>query len=630
MRPFHRCVALLLPSAAIAVLALTELSGSTVIEAAADPSIQPNGNVKSAGDERGGVLYLSLVIDSGQWKPAEDRPAVTVAAFREEGGPLQNPGPMIRVKARSELAVKVRNTLPTSVFLWGFVTRPAPNNAPIRLNSGESREIRFNAGEAGTYSYFARTDSTLRHTRGTDSQLNGVLIVEGSGRRSARFERIFVISLLEIDPDTTASDSMRKAGVWMPAINGRTWPFTERIRVALGDRQQWRWINASDRVHPMHLHGFFFDVDAKGSWGSDTLFPEGERRKAVTEIVFPRGSMDMSWTADRAGNWLMHCHMIPHVMPFWVVPGQPTPEVHTHEQHAEKAMAGLVVGINVKPRTGDVPERPDRVALWRQLRLIVQEGKQRDGKRAVSYIVQRGAEPKSDSVNVPGSPLILRRGEQVAITVVNRLEEPTSVHWHGLEIESYFDGVAGWSGDDVNVAPLIAPGDSFIVRMVPPRTGTYMYHSHMDERDQIVSGAYGPLIVLEPFERWNPEIERTLVIGQYGSDGRKGFLLNGSPTPESLVLKAGTTYRLRIMNIGFAAPQIVTLRRDSATVERWTPVAKDGADLTASHRTPRDARLLIGVGETYDFNYTPETPGTRRLEVATRDTLWSRSTVKVE
>src|SRR4029077_15816230 len=45
-----------------------------------------------------------------------------------------------------------------------------------------------------------------------------------------------------------------------------------------------------------------------------------------------------------------------------------------------------------------------------------------------------------------GNPLVLTRGEPAEIKVVNRLKEPTTVHWHGIELESYYDGVPGWSG----------------------------------------------------------------------------------------------------------------------------------------------------------------------------------------
>jgi FtsP/CotA-like multicopper oxidase with cupredoxin domain len=56
-----------------------------------------------------------------------------------------------------------------------------------------------------------------------------------------------------------------------------------------------------------------------------------------------------------------------------------------------------------------------------------------------------------------GPPIVLTRGQPVEIEVVNRLKDPTAIHWHGIELESYFDGVPGWSGADT---PSIAPGTS--------------------------------------------------------------------------------------------------------------------------------------------------------------------------
>ena len=52
-----------------------------------------------------------------------------------------------------------------------------------------------------------------------------------------------------------------------------------------------------------------------------------------------------------------------------------------------------------------------------------------------------------DRVSSPGPALVLRRNEPVEITVVNRLGESTAVHWHGMELDSIYDGVHGWSGN---------------------------------------------------------------------------------------------------------------------------------------------------------------------------------------
>ncbi|HTE46094.1 MAG TPA: multicopper oxidase domain-containing protein [Gemmatimonadaceae bacterium] len=76
---------------------------------------------------------------------------------------------------------------------------------------------------------------------------------------------------------------------------------------------------------------------------------------------------------------------------------------------------------------------------------------------------------------VPGPVLELTRGERVAINIVNRSHDKAAIHWHGIELESFPDGVPGWSGAGNHVLPMIAPGDSFTVRFTPTRAGTFMY-----------------------------------------------------------------------------------------------------------------------------------------------------------
>ena len=100
---------------------------------------------------------------------------------------------------------------------------------------------------------------------------------------------------------------------------------------------------------------------------------------------------------------------------------------------------------------------------------------------------------------------MLKRGEPVSITVVNHLREPTAVHWHGIELESYFDGVADFSGAGTRIAPAIAPGDSFEARFTPPRSGTFMYHPHADEMRQQQAGLSGALLVVDELARFDPD-----------------------------------------------------------------------------------------------------------------------------
>jgi manganese oxidase len=131
-----------------------------------------------------------------------------------------------------------------------------------------------------------------------------------------------------------------------------------------------------------------------------------------------------------------------------------------------------------------------------------------------------------------------------------------------------------------------------------------MYHTHMDEGVQLRAGMYGALLVLEPGERWDPATDLLFVLGGVASDSVRPAL-NGSRAPAPRTLRAGTRYRVRVVNILPEAPELVELRV-GATPVTWRPLAKDGAALPAAARTARPARLRwIGAGETYDFEWTP-------------------------
>jgi CopA family copper-resistance protein len=90
---------------------------------------------------------------------------------------------------------------------------------------------------------------------------------------------------------------------------------------------------------------------------------------------------------------------------------------------------------------------------------------------------------------VPGPILRFREGETATLRVTNRLDEDTSIHWHGILLPSEMDGVPGLS------FPGIRPGETFTYRFPVRQSGTYWYHSHSSLQEQL--GHYGPL-VMEP------------------------------------------------------------------------------------------------------------------------------------
>jgi hypothetical protein len=85
---------------------------------------------------------------------------------------------------------------------------------------------------------------------------------------------------------------------------------------------------------------------------------------------------------------------------------------------------------------------------------------------------------------LPAPVIRLREGDQVAIRVSNRLEEPSSIHWHGLLLPFDMDGVPGVA------FPGIGAQESFLYKFKVQQSGTYWYHSHSGFQEQL--GLYGP------------------------------------------------------------------------------------------------------------------------------------------
>jgi FtsP/CotA-like multicopper oxidase with cupredoxin domain len=580
------------------------------------PAVVANDNRVAAGRMRGDTLAIRLVVERAMWRPeAASGPAIEVAAFAEEGRAPRIPGPLMRVRTGATIVATVRNALPDStISIHGLLARPAATDDSIVLRPGESRTVRFAAGAPGTYLYAAMLGKRdFDNTDETDAA-SGAIVVDPAGGSPP--DRILMINIWGRTLDST---TYRNA----LAINGKSWPWDERMQMTVGDTVRWRVINASVRNHPMHLHGFFFDVTARGNQLADTLYAAGDRRSVVTEGMRAYTTMDMAFVPDRPGNWLFHCHIGFHVVPDARL-DPPGPADHDRMSDDPAVhMAGLVVGLTVRPRAGAAP--PDRSAA-RRLRLYVDEGTRRGrARRALGFVLQQGDRPPAaDSLERSSSLLVLTRGEPTDITVLNRLGESAAIHWHGVELESYSDGVPGWSGAGSAVAHMIPARDSFVAHLTLPRAGTFMYHTHLNDFEQLTSGLYGGIIVLEPGQRYDPARDHIFVAGWDGAENRPPHLLvNGDSAPPPLVLAADVPHRFRFVNIGVAVRFRIAIVRDSA-LQRWRPLAKDGADLPAARAVAGPARQVIEVGETFDAEFSSG-PGEYRLVFSTpAGTLYER------
>lgn len=215
--------------------------------------------------------------------------------------------------------------------------------------------------------------------------------------------------------------------------------------------------------------------------------------------------------------------------------------------------------------------------------------------------------------SVPGPVLKAKKGDLMVIKVKNNLQEPTTIHWHGIRLPSSMDGT-----DDVQKP--ISPGEEFEYRFVVPDSGTFWYHSHYNETKQMEKGMYGALIVeddndpvvdadrvmmiddmkLTPnnefrkggfFERW---MER--------HDGREGdvVLINGKQNPV-ISINGAQAERWRFINASSA--RYVRL---SLAGKPFRIIGTDGGLL----EHPKEVNeILIIPGERMDIIAGPFTQG---------------------
>jgi FtsP/CotA-like multicopper oxidase with cupredoxin domain len=596
------------------------------LPAAAAPlePVAANDNRTPAGALSGGVLTLNLRASRGTWHPeGEKGRAIVIEALGESAASLSAPAPLIRVPEGTTIAATIRNELPHALRIHGLCEKAAETCAAIDVPAGETRAVRFESGQAGTYHYWATTTGMPQQFRAVDdAQLSGAFIVDPPG--APRDDRVFVIT----EWTSLTRDQLRQVassddpGAAFLAIrpdafftmNGRVWPNTERLRYDKGQPVRWRVVNLSTQVHPMHLHGFYFDVESSGDGTRDAAFKADERPKVVTHVMDPGSTMAMSWVPERPGNWLFHCHVMTHVSPVLHVDGsRKANEPHSHgpPHDAGAGMTGMVLGVTIDGPANEEDTRAGGATPARRITLEMKTDPKRDDHAPAFAFALAGAASDAPSARVPGPTLVLTRGEPVEITLVNRLPEATAIHWHGMELESYYDGVHGFGGSRGRVTPMIEPGSSFVVRFTPPRTGTFMYHTHLHDRTQLTSGLYGAMLVQDPGETFDEATDHVLVIGRRGPAREAPVVINNASSPQ-LVLNAATRHRLRFINI---TPDDVLSASLHARgdLAGWTPMTKDGAPVPSARRTRTPARQTIGVGETYDFEFEAP-PG--------RQTLW--------
>ncbi len=589
------------------------------------PAAQVTDNRHPAGTLAGGILTLSLDIVEAAWQPeGEHDPVVRVLAFAEPGKPPVVPGPLLRAPVGTTVHLTLRNRSDSALMLGGIRRALPAEQDTFHIAAGATRSISFRLDRVGNFFYWAalRGLKSFDSRDWLDSQLTGALVVDTVGTRSASAqERIWLVTeWFQPVPKTRTFESAL-------VFNGKAWPYNERLTFAQGDSIHFRVINAAAVEHPLHLHGFYFRVARHGGARADTVVAPSRQPLQNMRTIPIGGSLLLSFVPTTPGNWVFHCHFAGHVGELVSLHGAPDAFVlpaaggahamPAHDAPGGHTMRGLVIGMHITPSTG---YREPYVANRRLINLLIQKRVNGlvGGQTAYGFLRQSGDEvPARDSVSIPGPVLELRRGEPVRILVKNNLDEPSGVHWHGLEIESFPDGVPGFSGMGDRIMPPIPPGESFAAEFTPPRSGTFPYHSHLHEMRQIGSGMYGAIVVTDTPR--DTTRDHVIVAGGGGlpvfyKQTPNFLLVNGRNIPKKIQMTAGDTNRLRIVSIH--ADEMLHFRFGTdVRVARWTPLARDGADLPKALRGVRAATMTMGPGETGDFLFCPSQPGNMELEV---------------
>ena len=257
---------------------------------------------------------------------------------------------------------------------------------------------------------------------------------------------------------------------------------------------------------------------------------------------------------------------------------------------------------------------------------------------------------------IPGPTLEFTEGEYAVIYVKNEMSEETSVHWHGLLLPNFYDGVPYLT------TPPIEPGHTQKYEFPIKQSGTYWYHSHTMLQEQ--SGVYGS-IVIHPKEQileydkelvlmlsdWTNEkpmnVLRNLKRGNEWYGIRKGtatplnrvikrgalgaqlnfwrqrmegadiadvyypaFLINGEESIEYPEFKPGEKVRLRIIDGGASTSFWMTFGGGDPLL-----VSADGLDVVPVKKN----KTFIGIAETYDFIVTIPEKGKIEFRITAQD-----------
>lgn len=236
---------------------------------------------------------------------------------------------------------------------------------------------------------------------------------------------------------------------------------------------------------------------------------------------------------------------------------------------------------------------------------------------------------------VPGPLFRVRQGATVFVDFSNNIDQPTTVHWHGLRHHNGSDGVPGVTQS------VVAPGERFRYELAFPDPGLYWYHPHVREDIQQDAGLAGAMLVVprDPDYYLPADAEEVLILDDllleggdgvpYGREsanfaimGRFGdtLLVNGQ-TDYSLSVRQGDVVRFHLLNVANVRPFRVSF--DGARMRLV------GSDLGRYEREDFVANVTIAPAERYTVDVLFDESRAYRVLHSTPDRLYELGVVDV-
>lgn len=199
---------------------------------------------------------------------------------------------------------------------------------------------------------------------------------------------------------------------------------------------------------------------------------------------------------------------------------------------------------------------------------------------------------------IPGPTLHFREGDKLRVYFRNDLDEASSIHWHGLIVPFSMDGVGGLT------QPPVMPGETFVYEFTVPSTpGTFMYHAHMNDMEQVSMGLSGAFIV-DPRDGGDGRYDQDRVMLLNNIEGR--YLVNGKefPNVDPWLVRKGDLLRVRMINI---SPIEIHPMHFHGHFTR--EIAKDGTDIGNAQEGRVENTVLVAPGQTIDVEVRMNAPG---------------------